>query len=114
MKEEKIQILYTIKGIKPYEEMKGYVMISLTPVDKLPQLYLGEKPKVHVSAVGPSGEGIPQEIAEQMQEIFQQLTGSRTKINNKRDITLIESEISFQKRGWNYGDIITGTFEKRE
>lgn len=67
-----------------------------------------------MGVIGPDGP-VPQEIIDQMQDMFQQMTGMKKRDNNKdRDIVLIESEMVFQKRGWRYGDTITATFEKLE
>jgi len=114
VKEEKMQILYTIKGIRPYDRINGFVAVLLSPVDNLQENGIDkDKERVKVSAVGPCGEMVPQEVLEQIQGLFQQMTGTGKKgKNSDRNIVLIESEIMFQKRGWHYGDTVTATFEK--
>jgi len=113
-KEDKMQILYTIKGIQPYDSLKNYVAILLSPVDKIHDYMKEEnpKPKINMGVIGPEGP-IPPEVQEQMQEFVQNMMGMKKRDHNKdRNIVLIEPEIVFQKRGWRYGDTITATFEK--
>jgi hypothetical protein len=113
MTDKKMSILYTIKGIQPYSPINGFVAILLSPVDKIPDSKV-KKPNINMGIVGQEGP-IPNDVMEQMQEIFQQMTGMGKRDNNKdREIILIESEMVFQKRGWRYGDTITATFEKIE
>jgi hypothetical protein len=116
MTDKKMSILYTIKGIRPYGPLDGFVAILLSPVDKIQNPKTRSRTRkdgnMQLGMCGPDGP-IPEEVMEQMQEIFGEMVGMRKPDHNKdRDIVLIESEMVFQKRGWHYGNTITATFEK--
>ena len=112
MTDKKMQILYTIKGIQPYDPIEGYVAILLSPVDNIQHQGMKTKPRINMGMVGPGGP-VPQEVLDQLQDMVQSMTGSKRRSPEKdREIILIESEILFQKRGWRYGDTITATFDK--
>jgi hypothetical protein len=114
MKNNKLQILYTIKGIQPYHAAERHVAILLSPVDRIEEEAIKNNPNMNVGMIGPDHEGIPPEVKEQLASLFSAMAGGRNKHEDDRNIVLIESEIEFQKRNWRYGDAITATFEKIE
>jgi len=112
----KMTILYTIKGIQPYTPIKGFVAILLIPVD---QIGLDQKPKQNTPNVGMIGMGpdgnMPPEAMAQLQDVFANMMGAKKRSHeDDRHIVLIESEHSFKERDWKYGDLIDGTFQKTE
>jgi hypothetical protein len=113
MKEDsKLTILYTLKGIQPYDPAKGYVALLLSPLDKITQTQQRRYPgNVGVVGMGKSGP-IPPEDMRQIQEMIEGFTGRKKNHDEDRDIILIEPEAEYQKRKWNYGDLIEATFVK--
>ena len=115
MTDGKLAILYTIKGIQPYDRIKGYVIILLVPVDKLNVMELKKKNNMNVVGMMGPGGPIPQEVLQQLEDMFGNMPGMKSRgIEDDRRIVLIEEEMTFQKRGWKYNDTIIATFEKAE
>jgi hypothetical protein len=114
MEESKLTILYTIKGIQPYDPAKGYVALLLSPLDKI----IPTQQRVFPGNVGVVGMGkhgpIPDEDMKQIQAMIEGFTGRRKNNDTDRDIIIIEPEAEYQKRKWNYGDLIEATFVKVE
>jgi len=111
---EKMTILYTIKGIQPYQFKKEHVAILLSPVDPLEapvEKTIRSNPKI--IGMGPDGP-MPPEAAEQIQNMMESMFGMKKKREGDRDIVIIESDHVFRERGWKYGDTIQATFEKTE
>lgn len=114
MEESKLMILYTLKGIQPYESAKGYVALLLSPLDKITST-TQRRPSGNIGVVGMGKHGpIPDEDMKQIQEMIEGFTGRRKNHDEDRDIILIEPEAEYQKRKWNYGDLIEATFVKVE
>ena len=110
--ENRMSILYTIKGIQPYERFKDHVAILLVPVDKIDIQQDPIKKKQTNIQIGQMGIGLA-EMPPEMIQFFEQMTGQRRGDPERdRQLVLIESEMLFQKRGWRYGDTINGIFEK--
>ena len=110
--ENKVSILYTIKGIQPYERLKEHVAILLVPVDKIDTRPEQMKPKSKSIQIGSMGIGMG-EVPPELMQFFEQMTGQRRGDPDRdRQIVLIEDEMTFQKMGWRYGDTINGIFEK--
>jgi hypothetical protein len=114
MKQEQLNIKYSIKGIQPYDQITGWVEILLVPMDPLNVPKTRKMPK-NIMISGPAGP-IPEEAMEQMQGFLEHIMpgmGARS-TERDREIVLIEEERLFQDRGWKYGDQISVTFEKLE
>jgi hypothetical protein len=110
--ENKVSILYTIKGIQPYERLKEHVAILLVPVDKIDTRQDQVKSKPKNIILGGTGIGMG-EVPPELMQFFEQMTGQRRGDPDRdRQIVLIEDEMTFQKMGWRYGDTINGIFEK--
>ena len=111
---EKISLLYKIKGIQPYRQKDGYVMVMLTPVDTLELNHRSS----NIQVIGPAGGDIPKEALDQMGQQMEQMMAQvipgfrEQRDKDPRDIIHLELETDFQKRGWKYGDNITVTLEK--
>jgi hypothetical protein len=104
----KLNIIYVIKGIQPYDQIKGYVGILLVPMDAL---YLPKEKKSNIIVSGPMG--MPPEAMAEMQEVFGKMLGMKQRSPEAdREIVIIEPDETFQNRGWHYGDQISVTFEK--
>lgn len=113
-KESKFSIMYEIKGIGPYDRIKGWVSILLMPLDSL-DMPKDKKRNITVQGFSPMGPASP-EAMEEMQEVLGQMFGGlpKQRQDKEREIVIIEKDDDFQKRGWKYGDQISVTFEKLE
>jgi len=111
MKQEPLNIKYSIKGIQPYDRMSGWVCVLLIPMDPLNTPKLKKK---NLQIVGPMGP-IPEEAMEEMQQFFSKLIGQRSgTAEEDREIVLILENETFRRLGWKYDDQIGVTFEKLE
>lgn len=117
MRDEKIEIPYQIKGIKPSEQKNGYVEVLLEPVDKIEyqQQKTAQPPPIQISGVGTNGNAFPPELQQQLSQMLQQAIPpffKEQKNFDPRRLIHVESEIDFLSRNWKYGDIINVTLEK--
>lgn len=115
MSENKITIPYEIKGIRPCPKKKGYVEVTMVPVDKLE--YDKEDKDgtpIKVMGVGPNGSPFPPEFQKQLSVMLKSAMPSfnRKDDDDPRRFLHVESEIDFLTRGWKYGDIIDITLTK--
>jgi hypothetical protein len=116
MSENKITLPYEIKGIRPCPRKKGYVEVTMYPVDKLEyDKDNSEDTPVKVMGVGPNGSPIPPEFQKQLSVMLK--SAIPTSLGQKEDtdprrFLHVESEIDFLTRGWKYGDIIDITLKK--
>lgn len=107
-KNTKIDVLYTIIAIRPYDGLKGHIEIWLEPVDPL----LGEKEgegKQHHNILF-NGAPDPEQFIQQMvTEIKTELEGDKEE--QQRDICLVIPRELFHSKQWHYGATINGQFE---
>ena len=115
MSENKITIPYEIKGIRPCPKKKGYVEVTMVPVDKL-EYDKGDKDEmpVKIMGTGPNGSPFPPEFQKQLSVMLKSAipSFSRKDDSDPRRFLHVESEIDFLTRGWKYGDIIDITLTK--
>ena len=117
MVDNKVTIPYQIKGIKPSNQKKGYVEVTMEPVDPLDYTtddQLNQTP-IQVTGIGPNGAGFPPEVQQQLSQMLQQAMPpmfKQKKNYDPRQLIHVESEIDFLHRNWKYGDIINVTLQK--
>ena len=115
MSENKITIPYEIKGIRPCPKKKGYVEVTMVPVDKL-EYDKDDKDEmpVKIMGTGPNGSPFPPEFQKQLSVMLKSAipSFSRKDDSDPRRFLHVESEIDFLTRGWKYGDIIDITLTK--
>jgi hypothetical protein len=115
MSENKITIPYEIKGIRPCPKKKGYVEVTMVPVDKL-EYDKDDKDEmpVKIMGTGPNGSPFPPEFQKQLSVMLKSAipSFSRKDDADPRCFLHVESEIDFLTRGWKYGDIIDITLKK--
>jgi len=115
MSENKITIPYEIKGIRPCPKKKGYVEVTMVPVDKL-EYDKDDKDEmpVKIMGTGPNGSPFPPEFQKQLSVMLKSAipSFSRKDDADPRRFLHVESEIDFLTRGWKYGDIIDITLTK--
>jgi len=115
MSENKITIPYEIKGIRPCPKKKGYVEVTMVPVDKL-EYDKDDKDEmpVKIMGAGPNGSPFPPEFQKQLSVMLKSAipSFSRKDDMDPRRFLHVESEIDFLTRGWKYGDIIDITLTK--
>ncbi len=115
MSENKITIPYEIKGIRPCPKKKGYVEVTMVPVDKL-EYDKDDKDEmpVKIMGTGPNGSPFPPEFQKQLSFMLKSAmpSFSRKDDADPRRFLHVESEIDFLTRGWKYGDIIDITLTK--
>ena len=115
MSENKITIPYEIKGIRPCPKKKGYVEVTMVPVDKL-EYDKDDKDEmpVKIMGTGPNGSPFPPEFQKQLSVMLKSVipSFSRKDDADPRRFLHVESEIDFLTRGWKYGDIIDITLKK--
>jgi len=115
MNENKITIPYEIKGIRPCPKKKGYVEVTMVPVDKL-EYDKDDKDEmpVKIMGTGPNGSPFPPEFQKQLSVMLKSAipSFSRKDDADPRRFLHVESEIDFLTRGWKYGDIIDITLTK--
>lgn len=99
---------YAIKSIQTFPFKKGYVVIFLTPRDKIDE-ELEQACPFKIQSFGTRQP--PKEL---MQIITAELGGLMPKKQHDdlRDIIIIVTETDFYGLGWSYGDIISGDFKK--
>ncbi|RLF04287.1 MAG: hypothetical protein DRJ64_07130 [Thermoprotei archaeon] len=117
MVENKVTIPYQIRGIKPSEYKKGYVEVTLEPVDAIDFNQDDENfhPPIRITGIGPDGSPFPPEFQNQLTQILKSAMPPffrGEKRGDPRRIIHLESEIDFIARNWKYGDIINVTLEK--
>ena len=115
MSEDKITIPYEIKGIRPCPKKKGYVEVTMVPVDKLEyDKDDKEEMPVKIMGTGPNGSPFPPEFQKQLSVMLKSAipSFSRKDDMDPRQFLHVESEIDFLARGWKYGDIIDITLTK--
>lgn len=116
MSENKITLPYEIKGIRPCPRKKGFVEVTMIPVDKLE--YDKDENKdnpIKVMGVGPNGAPIPPDFQKQLSVMLKSAMPSSLSQKEDADprrFLHVESEIDFLPRGWKYGDIIDITLNK--
>ena len=111
--ENKLNIIYEIKGIGPYDRVKDWVSVLLVPMDPLDIPTNKKKGNIMVQGFSPMGGAVPPEAIEEMQEVISKMFNiPKQDEEAERDIVIIEKDTDFQKRGWKYGDQISVTFEK--
>lgn len=115
MSENKITIPYEIKGIRPCPKKKGYVEVTMVPVDKL-EYDKDDKDEMPIKLMGtgPNGSPFPPEFQKQLSVMIKSAIPSfnRKDDADPRRFLHVESEIDFLTRGWKYGDIIDITLTK--
>jgi hypothetical protein len=112
MTDKKMQILYTIKGIQPYDVLKEHVAILLVPIDKIGVALEQKTRSIQIGKFG-AGMGDAPPMPPELINMLEKMAGIRKgDAERDRQIVLIEEEALFQKRGWRYGDTITATFDK--
>ena len=115
MSENKITIPYEIKGIRPCPKKKGYVEVTMVPVDKL-EYDKDDKDEmpVKIMGTGPNGSPFPPEFQKQLSVMLKSAipSFSRKDDADPRRFLHVESEIDFLTREWKYGDIIDITLKK--
>lgn len=115
MKEDnKITILYQIKGIRPSVRKNGYVEVLMSPMDKWDLKKEEDNLPVKITGIGPDGGMLPPELMKQMNQLMKDALPHHMRQREKDPRTLlhVESEIEFMARGWKYGDTISITLEK--
>ena len=113
MKEDnKITILYQIKGIRPSTRKNGYVEVIMSPIDKIE--HEKDDLPIKITGFGPDGDMLPPEMMKQMNQLMIDALPPHMRRREKDPRTLlhVESEIEFMARGWKYGDTISITLEK--
>jgi len=115
MSENKITIPYEIKGIRPCPKKKGYVEVTMVPVDKL-EYDKDDKDEmpVKIMGTGQNGSPFPPEFQKQLSVMLKSAMPSFSRKDDidPRRFLHVESEIDFLTRGWKYGDIIDITLMK--
>lgn len=101
---------YMIKCVEPYPFKKGYVAVTLSPLEKIEE----DEPNQISMGVFPEGNKPPKEVLKQVNMIMTNMTNNPNQIHPQdcRDIVLLISEIDFYSTEWHYGDIIGGHFKK--
>lgn len=118
MVDEEITIPYKITAIKPSDQKKGYVEVTMEPVEPMdyPQdNHIDPNPPIHISGIGPDGGPFPPEFQNQLTQMLQQAMPPMFKTKKPYDprrLIHIESEIDFISRNWKYGDIINVSLKK--
>jgi hypothetical protein len=116
MSEHKVTLPYEIKGIRPCPRKKGYVEVTMVPVDKLE--YDKDESKdapVKVMGIGPNGSPFPPDFQKQLSFMLKSAMPSSLSGKDNTDprcLLHVESEIDFLTRGWKYGDVIEITLQK--
>jgi len=115
MKEDnKITILYQIKGIRPSIRKNGYVEVIMSPIDEIEHGKEKDDLPIKITGFGPDGGMLPPELMKQMNQLMIDALPPHMRQREKDPRTLlhVESEIEFMARGWKYGDTISITLEK--
>ena len=115
MKDNKITILYQIKGIRPSLRKNGYVEVIMSPIDKWNLEKEEDNLPVKITGIGPDGGMLPPELMKQMNKLMKDALPPHLRQRHEKDprtLLHVESEIEFMARGWKYGDTISITLEK--
>lgn len=116
MTDDKITILYQIKGIRPCIKQEGYVEVLMSPIDKLSfDEENNDDVAIKVTGVGPEGGLIPPEVLQNINKMMKSSLPPHLrslKDKDPRNFLHVETEIDFLSRGWKYGDTVAITLKK--
>jgi hypothetical protein len=102
-----MEIEFTVKMIERFPFKTGYVTVFLAPCN-----VLEEEEMENPVRIRSNGSQMPAEAMKMIELEVKSVFGRHKKGSDYRDILLVIADLDFFELGWNYGDVIKGSFKK--